>query len=314
LATHWTTRDIPDQTGKVVVVTGANSGIGYEAAKALARAGALVVLACRDAEKGRAAVESIRAESGGAHVELAALDLASLASVREFAEAIGQRHQALHVLINNAGVMAIPRRTTVEGFEMQIGTNHLGHFALTGLLLERLLGTDGARVVNVSSLAHRRGRINFDDLQAERGYARWRAYYQSKLANLLFTYELQRRLEASASSCISVGCHPGYTATNLQHVGPQMDGSRLMRAVWSGLNGLLAQDAARGALPTLYAATAPGVKGGDFIGPDGFREARGYPKKVESTDRSHDLDLAARLWEVSETLTGVRYELPAPAR
>lgn len=311
--TRWTAKDIPSQAGRVAVVTGGNSGIGYEAAKALALAGATVVLACRDAGKGEAAAESIRAEGDGVNVELSSLDLASLVSVREFAQAFAQRHPALHVLVNNAGVMAIPRRTTAEGFEMQLGTNHLGHFALTGLLLERLLVTEGARVVNVSSLGHRRGQIDFDDLQAERGYGRWRAYYQSKLANLLFTYELQRRLEASASACVSVGCHPGFTATNLQLVGPRMDGSRLMTAVWAGFNRFLAQDAGRGALPTLYAATAVDVKGGDYIGPGGFQETRGYPRKVESSALSHDRELARRLWEISETLTDARYELQTPA-
>jgi NAD(P)-dependent dehydrogenase (short-subunit alcohol dehydrogenase family) len=311
--TRWTTRDIPDQTGRIAVVTGANSGIGYEAAKGLALAGATVVLACRDAAKGEAAAESIRAAGAGVNVEPASLDLASLASVRAFARSFAERHTALHALVNNAGVMGIPRRTTAEGFEMQLGTNHLGHFALTGLLLERLLAGDGARVVNVSSLGHRRGRIDFEDLHGERSYARWRAYYQSKLANLLFTYELQRRLEAAAGRCISVACHPGFTATNLQLVGPRMDGSRLMTTVWSGFNRVFAQDAARGALPTLYAATAPDVQGGDYIGPGGFQEARGYPRKVESNARSHDGELARRLWDVSETLTGVRYKLETPA-
>jgi NAD(P)-dependent dehydrogenase (short-subunit alcohol dehydrogenase family) len=300
----WTVRDVPDQTGRTVIVTGANSGIGFEAAKALAAAGAETVLACRDAAKGEDAAVRIRAASAGARVEVRPLDLASLASVRDFAKGFGDAHERLDLLVNNAGVMAIPRRSTVDGFEMQLGTNHLGHFALTGLLFERILETPGSRVVNVSSTAHRMGRIDFDDLQGERRYSRWGAYGQSKLANLLFTLELARRQGGRA---LAVACHPGWAATNLQVAGPRMDGSRWMEAVAGGLNRLFGQDAAAGALPTLYAATAPEVESGDYIGPDGLGEAWGHPKKVGSSARARNAADARRLWEVSEALTGVHY-------
>lgn len=305
---RWTARDMPDQIGKTILITGGNSGIGYEAARALAQAGARVVLACRDTSKAEAAADSIRGGHARAEVETLPLDLASLVSVRDCAKAFTDRHDALHILINNAGVMAIPRRTTADGFEMQIGTNHLGHFALTGLLLEPLLATEGARVVNVSSTAHRMGRIHFDDLQGERRYRRWGAYGQSKLANLLFTYELQRRLDAAGRALLSVACHPGWAATNLQYAGPRMDNSKLMEVLAGGLNRLLAQDATMGSLPTVYAAASPDVRGSDYIGPDGLGEMWGHPRKVSSNARSHDREVAIRLWETSEALTGVRYD------
>jgi NAD(P)-dependent dehydrogenase (short-subunit alcohol dehydrogenase family) len=304
----WTVEDLPELSGKIVIITGANSGLGFEAAREMARKGAHVVLACRDVAKTKAAISSIAAEVPEAALQGMALDLARLSSVREFAESFLSAHGELHVLLNNAGVMAIPYRKTADGFEMQLGTNHLGHFALTGLLLEPLLATPGARVVNVSSNAHRFGKIRFDDLQLERSYGKWRAYGQSKLANLLFTYELQRRLAAKKADVISVGCHPGYAATNLQFVGPRMEGSSLLERGAKLLNDLLSQSAAMGALPLLYAAAAPGVRGGDCIAPDGFAERRGYPKKTRSNARSRDAAVAARLWEASETLTGVHYE------
>jgi NAD(P)-dependent dehydrogenase (short-subunit alcohol dehydrogenase family) len=305
----WTIDRIPNLAGKTIVVTGGNSGIGYEAALQFARHGALVVLACRHLDKAREAIDRIKAAHTEAAVEAMQLDLASLASVRTFAEAYRARHRTLDRLCNNAGVMALPYRKTADGFEMQFGTNHLGHFALTGLLLETLLRTGGARVVTVSSGAHRMGGIRFDDLQWEHGYRKWAAYGQSKLANLLFAYELQRRLEAAGASVISVACHPGYAATNLQLAGPRMAGSSLLEFLSNLSNRVVAQDAAMGALPTLYAATAPDVCGGDYIGPDGLGELRGHPKKVQSNARSHDLEAARRLWGVSEKLTGVRYPL-----
>ena len=304
----WTADDIPPQAGRTVVITGANSGIGYEAARQLAAKGAHVLLACRDQAKGRWALESITAAQPSASVELMELDLADLGSIRRFAAAARAASPALHVLCNNAGVMAIPHRTTRDGFEMQFGTNHLGHFALTGLLLERLLATPGARVVTVSSGAHKFGVMHWNDLQGERSYGSWRAYGQSKLANLLFTYELQRRLVTAHAGLISVACHPGYAATNLQAAGPRMQGSSIGEAVWELANRLLAQSAAMGALPTLYAATAPDVQGGDYIGPDGFGEQRGHPKKVRSNARSHDPEAQRRLWKISEQLVGVRYD------
>ena len=298
---------MPDLSGKTIIVTGGNSGIGYEAAQQLARKGSYVVLACRDMEKARAAIASITAAHREASLAALPLDLASLASIRSFASAFLAQHSALHVLCNNAGVMALPYRKTVDGFEMQFGTNHLGHFALTGLLLERLLATPGARVVNVSSGAHRMGAIRFDDLHWERGYRKWAAYGQSKLANLLFTYELQRKLAAGNANLISVACHPGYAATNLQLAGPRMAGATFMESLSQLANRYVAQSAAMGALPTLHAATAPDVRGGDYIGPAGLGEMWGHPKKVQSNRRSHDTAVAAKLWEISEQLTGVRY-------
>ncbi len=304
----WTTSRIPDQTGRTIIVTGANSGLGFETARALAGAGALVVMACRDERRARVAADAIRADEACGELEILPLDLASLASVRDFAKAFSDRHPALHVLINNAGIMAIPRRTTADGFEMQFGTNHLGHFALTALLLERLLAVEDSRVVSLSSTAHKFGRIDFDDLQRERSYFRWSVYGQSKLANLHFAYELERRFRATRTPCLSNACHPGWSATNLQYVGARMEGRGWLESLASGLNRLFSQDAAAGALPTLYAATAPEAKGGDFFGPDGLGEIKGHPRKVNSSRRSHELEAARRLWEVSEELTGVRFD------
>lgn len=293
--------DTPDQSGRTAVVTGSNSGIGLEAARALAAAGATVVLACRDTAKGAEAADSIRASAPGANVHVAALDLASLDSIRAFAE--GLAPERLDLLINNAGVMASPYRKTADGFELQIGTNHLGHFALTGRLLDRLLGTPGARVVTVASTAHKIGRINFDDLQSERSYQRWRAYGQSKLANLLFAFELDRRLRAAGADVLSVAAHPGYSATNLQFAATP---SRVERAASVVLNRVVAQDAVDGAAPTLFAATAE-VPGGCYVGPDGFQEMRGRPHLVKATRAANDPQAAQRLWDASEQLTGVHY-------
>ena len=299
---------MPDLAGKTVVVTGANSGIGLEAAREITRKHAHVVLACRDVARGDEAAATIRGEQPSASLEVAQLDLASLESIHRFAREVSDRHPTIDLLCNNAGVMAIPRRETADGFEMQFGTNHLGHFALTGLLLERLLSAPQARVVTVSSTAHRPGRINFEDLGSAHSYGKWIAYAQSKLANLLFTYELQRRFERAGVTAISVACHPGYAATNLQFAGPRMSGSSLMAAIMTIGNRLFSQSAAMGALPTLYAATAPEVRGGDYVGPDGPLENTGHPHKTKSSARSHDAAVAARLWEVSEQLTSVRYE------
>ena len=303
---------LPDQHGRTAIVTGGNSGIGLEAARMLAQKGARIVLGCRNAEKAKAAVDTIGHAAPGAQVEVLPLDLASLASVREFARAYASKHARLDLLVNNAGVMAIPRRETAEGFEMQLGTNHLGHFALTGLLLELLLATPGARIVNVSSGAHRGGWLHFDDLQSKKSYARWGAYGQSKLANLLFTLELQRRLGQQERTQICVACHPGWAATDLQFVAPRMDGSRLFALASSIGNRLLAQSATDGALPTVKAAIAPDVQGGDYWGPDGFGELWGAPKKVGCSARARSDADARRLFAVSEELTGVRFDaLPA---
>jgi NAD(P)-dependent dehydrogenase (short-subunit alcohol dehydrogenase family) len=292
----FTTADIPDMNGRSVIVTGANSGIGRAAARALAKAGAHVVLAVRDVNKGRAAAAAMPGET-----EVRALDLASLASVRGFAAAWNDE---IDLLINNAGVMAVPLTRTVEGFELQFGTNHLGHFALTNLLLEHVSG----RVVTVSSTAHRTGRIDFDDLNWDRKpYRAWSAYGQSKLANLLFTAELQRRLTAAGSGVLATAAHPGYAATNLQSHS-QRRSQDLIMAIG---NRLLAQDEHGGALPTLYAAVAD-VPGNSFAGPGGFLEQRGAPELVGRSAAAQDIDVARRLWDVSEELTGVRFPLGAP--
>lgn len=308
----WTANDLPDLSGKQIIVTGGNSGIGYEAALQLARKGAEVILACRNMAKADAAAAQIKAKYPSAKVAAMTLDLSNLASIRAFASAYRTRYRTLDILINNAGVMALPYSRTADGFEMQFGTNHLGHFALTGLLLEPILAVEGARVVNVSSGAHRMGAIRFDDLNWTRGYSKWRAYGQSKLANLLFTLELQRRIEARGAKILAVACHPGYAATNLQAAGPQMEGSAFMESLFSVANRTLAQSAAMGALPTLYAAAAPGVRGADYIGPDGIAEMWGNPTRVKRSAAAHDQTVAAQLWSVSEQMTGVHYDaLPA---
>jgi NAD(P)-dependent dehydrogenase (short-subunit alcohol dehydrogenase family) len=305
----WTATDMPDQSGRVAVVTGANSGLGLSTARELARAGATVVIACRNTSKGDQAADTIRAAVPAADVEVSELDLADLTSVREFAARTGSAHPRLDLLINNAGVMAPPRGTTTNGFETQFGTNHLGHYALTGLLLSELLAAPEPRVVTLSSGAHRIGTMNFDDLQSERRYNNWRAYGQSKLANLLFCFELQKRATAAGTELRSVAAHPGYARTNLQFAGPHWYEQLIMRFT----NPILGQSADMGALPTLYAATAPDVPGGSFVGPDGFQQQRGHPHIVTAAGKAYDEDAWERLWEVSEELTGVRYEFPAAA-
>ncbi|HEY5316586.1 MAG TPA: oxidoreductase [Solirubrobacteraceae bacterium] len=306
----WTAKDIPDQTGRLAVVTGANSGLGLVTARELARAGATVIVACRNTSKGEQAAGEIRAAVPGARVEVEQLDLADLASVRACSGRIGDANDRVDLLINNAGVMAPPRRTTVDGFESQLGTNHLGHFALTGLLLGRLLAAPGPRVVTLSSSAHKMGRMNFDDLQGERRYQHWLAYGQSKLANLLFCFELQRRASAAGRALESMAAHPGYAATNLQSAGPGIAAERWAMAV---ANRFIAQSADMGALPTLYAATAPDLPGGTFVGPDSMGGIRGHPRVVSASGRAYDAEAASRLWAVSEELTGVHYEFDAAA-
>lgn len=302
----WTASDIPDQTGRIAVVTGANTGLGLDTAKALAEHGASVVLAVRNLGKGKAAAASITAGHPGTDVTVQQLDLSSLASVREAADALRRSHARIDLLINNAGVMYTPRSTTADGIELQFGTNHLGHFAFTGLLLDRLLAAADSRVVTVSSVAHRiRARIDFDDLQSEHGYNRVAAYGRSKLANLLFTYELQRRLAMAAdSTTMAVAAHPGLSNTELVR-----DSPRVLRALNNVFGSFVAQSAAMGALPTLRAATDPAVQGGQYYGPDRFRELRGHPEVVESSKQSHNLDIQRRLWAVSEQLTGITYSV-----
>ncbi|MBI5878149.1 MAG: SDR family oxidoreductase [Chloroflexi bacterium] len=307
---NWTANDLPDLRNRTVIVTGANSGVGFESARGLAQHGATVVMACRDEGRGQRAADAIRAGQPDAALAVMPLDLADLSSVRRFADAFTARHDRLDVLLNNAGVMAIPYRTTADGFEMQFGTNHLGHFALTGRLLDALRRTPGARVVVVSSGMHRRGRVAFDDLQSKRAYSRYGAYGQSKLANLLFAYELNRRFAANGVPAIGVGAHPGYAATNLQTAGARMDGARMTETITNAVTNLVAQSSAMGALPLMYAAAAPGVSGGDYIGPTGLAGMRGYPGQAKSSTASHSRADAARLWESSEQLTGVSYNLP----
>jgi NAD(P)-dependent dehydrogenase (short-subunit alcohol dehydrogenase family) len=299
----WAADQIPDQAGRTAVVTGANSGLGLVTARELARAGARVVVTARDERKGDVARAAITAEVPQADLDPRVLDLADLGGVREFASAVSADYPSLDLLINNAGVMMPPRGETADGFELQLGTNHLGHFALTGLLLDALAKGSGSRVVTVSSIEHRPGKLAFDDLQSESSYSPRGAYQQSKFANAVFGLELDRRLRAAGSPVISVLAHPGYSDTNLQRTGP----TGVMRAVLEIGNRVFAQGAEKGALPQLYAATAPGVEGGEFYGPDGFQQMRGAPKRVRPVDRAEDEETGRRLWRVSEELTGVTY-------
>lgn len=308
-----------DQSGRVAVVTGGNSGIGYEAAEALATAGAQVVIACRNPERAQQAAERIGARDG--QVSTLSLDLADLASVRGAAEELHDRHDRLDLLVNNAGVMALPYATTADGFETQLGVNHLGHFAFAGLVWDLVAAAPGARVVTVSSGAHRFGSFPKDpsaDLaetmvgseELRSSYQRWSQYGRSKLANLLFALELDRRIARSESEVLSVAAHPGWSATNLQGGAVQQvpwPFGPFARTTTAVLNRALAQGAAAGALPTLYAATVPALEGGAYIGPDGPGEVRGAPHPVDMADAARDPDLARRLWDVSEDLTGVTF-------
>jgi NAD(P)-dependent dehydrogenase (short-subunit alcohol dehydrogenase family) len=309
---RWTAAQVPDQSGRIALVTGASAGLGLETAKVLAAHGATVVLACRDIAKAERAAEPIRAEAGRASVRLVRVDLASLASVRQAAGEIRSSYPRLDLLVNNAGVMDVPYQRTEDGLELTLATNHLGHFALTGLLLDRLLAIPGSRIVTVSSLAHRRGVIHFDDLHSERRYDPADAYAQSKLANLLFAYQLHARLEAAGARTIALAAHPGNARTGLWRTS-----SRLERALLSPrlrlLNSWIVQSAQRGALPMLRAAVDLSAHGGDYYGPGGRSEYTGYPTRVASSSRSHDRVAQRRLWEVSEQLTGVPYRFLAPA-
>lgn len=301
----WTAADVPDQRERIAVVTGANSGIGFETARVLAGKGAKVILACRDEERAKQAAARIGAEVSTADLDVIQVDLGSLVTVREAAEKIRASVPRIDLLINNAGLMWPPKGVTEDGFELQFGINHLGHFAFTGLLLDLLTPTPGSRIVTVSSLGHRQGAIYFDDLQFERKYRRVPAYGQSKLANLMFSYELQRRLVVAKAPTISLAAHPGGVPTSLsRHLPPPV--RLVLRA---GLLAVGQKDAAMGALPTLRAATDPGARGGEYYGPDGRGETKGYPRLVESNDRSRDEAVQQRLWRESERLTGVTYRL-----
>jgi NAD(P)-dependent dehydrogenase (short-subunit alcohol dehydrogenase family) len=304
----WTEKDVPDQSGRLAIVTGSNTGLGYDTARVLAARGAKVVMAVRDTAKGESAAARIRRLTPGADVTVHKLDLGSLTAVKQSAAEMAAAYPRIDLLINNAGVMYPPKSTTADGFELQFGTNHLGHFALTGILLPNLLEVEGSRVVVVASIAHNlRAKIDFADLQWERRkYDRVAAYGQSKLANLMFAYDLQRRLAASAKATgtktMAVAAHPGVAATELTR---HLPGANLPGVNW--LSGRLLNSAEMGALPTLRAATDPAARGGTYYGPDGFRELRGYPKLVDSSAQSKDVAVQERLWSVSEELTGVTY-------
>ncbi|MCX5738302.1 MAG: oxidoreductase [Proteobacteria bacterium] len=305
---RWTEANVPDQSGRVALITGANSGIGWEAARVLAARGAKVILACRSAERGNEAVTRIATLSPRADVRFLAMDLADLDATRRAAEQVRKDPARLDLLINNAGLMATPQGRTAQGFEMQFGVNHLGHFALTGLLLPLLLATPDSRVVTVSSTGHRPGHIAFADLNWNtREYKPWAAYFQSKLANLLFTYELQRRLDAAGKSTAALAAHPGGSKTNLGHENPGGLLNQILHTMRPLIERLLLQDSAMGALPTLRAAVDPDARGGEYYGPDGFSEQTGHPVRVDSSKRSKDIEAARKLWRASEELTGVTY-------
>lgn len=296
---RWDEKDVPDLTGRTVIITGANSGIGFEAARVMAGRGAEVVMACRNVERSSEAYEKVKEISPKKRVKFMLLDLANLSSVREFAGEVREKYPRIDILVNNAGVMVPPYGRTKDGFELQIGTNHLGHFLLTGLLMDNIIATPGSRVVTVTSIAHFRGEINFNDIHFEHNYRRMGAYRQSKLANLLFAYELDRKLKEKNKETISVAVHPGVSSTKLFKMPRWLD--RLKDAVL--------MSAAKGSLPSLMGATEPSLSGGEYIGPDGFRQMRGYPTVLNSSSRSHDLQLAARLWELSEELTSFRFSI-----
>ena len=302
---QWTVNDMPNLQGKIAIVTGANSGLGLETTRALAAKGAHVVMACRNLAKGREVQTLIATELPAATLDLAQLDLASLASVRAFAADFQQSHERLDLLFNNAGIMAIPRRETADGFEMQFGTNHLGHFALTGLLLSTLLATPGSRIITTTSVARSAGRIKLNDLQRQRGYGRWEAYGQSKRANLLFAFELQRRLREAGSGTLSVAAHPGASNTNLQGTSATLSNARIEGFLYAIAWPLISQSALMGTLPQLYAGTAPEISGGELVGPRG--NLRGYPQIDHRAQKEYDRSLAASLWEASVNITGVDY-------
>ena len=307
-AKPWTQADVPDQSGKVFLITGANSGLGLEATRILAGRGATVVMACRNKEKALVAKKDVLESHPNAKLDFLSLDVSDLSSVQQAAKEFRRKYDRLDVLLNNAGIMFTPYQKTVDGFESQLGTNHFGHFALTGRLLPLLNKTPGSRVVSVSSQGHRPGRIDFDNLNWDKKYNRFAAYFRSKLANLFFTYELQRWLEKQGSSTIAVVAHPGGSATNLGHIDEGQPFWRLYRVI-KPIAFLFTQSAAQGTLPSVRAAVDPNVKGGEYYGPDGIFEGRGNPVKVTSTRYSRNLTIAKKFWEISEELTGVKYEI-----
>lgn len=305
----WTAAEMPSQEGRRILITGANSGIGYHAALKLVRKGAEVILACRDRRKGEMALDRLHSEAPNSHMELAILDLASLDSVRKFAAEELRKNRPLHVLINNAGVMAPPKRLeTKDGFELQFGTNVLGHFALTGLLLPALERSEGPRIVTLASIAHKRGRLNFDDLQSTKNYSPMGSYQQSKLADLMFAFELDRRLRAASSPVMSIAAHPGVAQTNLFEAGDYSAVEKTLRKAVSHAIGIILNTDAEGALPTLYAATGVDAKSGGYYGPNGFQEMRGDEVvAAQIAPQARDEAAAARLWKICEELTGMSY-------
>lgn len=314
MAQKWTQANIPDQSGKVVIVTGANSGLGYETTKALAAKGATVIMAVRTVSKGETARDEILAEIPSAKLEVMRLDVGDLSSVREFADAFKAKYDRIDILANNAGVMAIPRQETADGFEMQLGVNHLGHFALTGLLLDVIVKTPNARIHNVSSSANWNGSINFDDLMGEQEYGRWSAYGQSKLANIFFTFELHNRLKAAGYDTMVNTSHPGLVMTNLQTNSLEMSGGSGLESFLYNLAGpLMAQDISMGVLPQLYGMTAEDAESGKFYGPS-FMRLRGYPAVNPPNDEVNDATALKRFFDISAELTGVSYELLSDKR
>ena len=303
----WKASDIPDLSGKFTLVTGANSGLGYYTCLELARKGAYVILAARNKDRGNAALEKIRSIVPTAELQFMKLDLANIESVKHFADAFIEEYEKLDILVNNAGVMAIPLRRTTQGFEMQFGTNHLGHFALTSLLFKFIDKTPGARIVNVSSLMHKFGKIHFDDLNWEKSYSKWDAYSQSKLANLLFTLELDRRIRHAGAQTRVMASHPGFASTNLQIRGGEMEGSSMNIRMNKILNKIIAQPAWKGALPSLYAATCERAESGKYYGPSGLGSLRGYPREEKINPKLTNPEEAKRLWEESERLTGIKF-------
>lgn len=304
----WTEDEMDDLSSKTVVVTGANSGLGFSASRKLADNGAEVVMACRSLDKAKDAKKGILDKLKDPDVKVMELDLSSLESVESFAEKFKEDYDSLDILCNNAGLMALPRRETEDGFEMQLGVNHLGHFALTSHLIDMIVDSNG-RVVNQSSMAHEDGKIDFDDLMGEEHYSKWGAYGQSKLANLLFTYELDRRLKEKDIDVESVGCHLGVSDTNLFSEGPKMEHSKIKLYFGKIFSKILGQSPDKGCLPMLYAATSEEIEGGEYIGPDGFKQMRGYPEKQESSKASHNREDAKKLWERSKELTNVKFEI-----
>ena len=309
MTTKWTEANIGDQSGKIVLITGANSGIGFEAARALAQNGATVVMGCRNRAKAETAARQIEALKASGTVEILEMDLADLDSVERAAQEFTSRHDHLDILINNAGLMATPNQRTTQGFEMQFGVNHLGHFAFTRHLIHALQAAESARVVSVSSQGHRPGRINFEDLNSHKSYNPWKAYFQSKLANLLFTNELQRRFAQAGTPMIAVAAHPGASKTNLGHEPSGGILSTLMQKTRPFLERVMTQGAAMGALPMLRAATDPNVYGADYFGPDGIGEQKGHPIKVGMSSRAQNAADGERLWKASEELTGLTYSI-----